>query len=32
MADARMRRILVLCYDGVELLDVAGPVNVFTAA
>jgi transcriptional regulator GlxA family with amidase domain len=22
----------VLCYDGVELLDVAGPVNVFTAA
>jgi transcriptional regulator GlxA family with amidase domain len=26
------RRVLVLCYDGVELLDVAGPVNVFTAA
>jgi transcriptional regulator GlxA family with amidase domain len=26
------RRVLVLCYDGVELLDVAGPVNVFTGA
>jgi transcriptional regulator GlxA family with amidase domain len=28
----KARRVCVLCYDGVELLDVAGPVNVFTAA
>jgi transcriptional regulator GlxA family with amidase domain len=26
------RRVVVLCYEGVELLDVAGPTNVFTAA
>ena len=29
---AAPRRVVVLAYDGVELLDVAGPVNVLTAA
>lgn len=26
------RRVLVVCFPGIELLDVAGPTNVFTAA
>src|SRR5688572_11887626 len=25
-------RVVIVCYDDVELLDVAGPANVFTAA
>ena len=32
MIPANPRRVVVLVFPGVELLDVAGPVNVFTAA